>query len=101
MSKLDKDLEALEARISALKEASSSPKAGSHAKAEGDAVRIVSDFIAAALVGTGLGYGFDAWQETSPWGLVVGLMIGSAAGLKIMWQREASARKTTKRNDNA
>ena len=27
-----------------------------------------------------LGYGFDRWQGTSPWGLVVGLFLGMAVG---------------------
>ena len=32
-----------------------------------------------ALLG-GLGYAFDAWQETSPWGLLIGLLLGVAVG---------------------
>ncbi|MFZ4125234.1 MAG: AtpZ/AtpI family protein [Rickettsiales bacterium] len=98
MSKPDDELQALEAKISALKEATSAPQGVGIAKAEGDAMRIVSDFVAAIIVGVGLGYALDWWQNTLPWGSVIGLMIGSAAGVKIMWHREGnSARK--KRND--
>ncbi|MBN8542854.1 MAG: AtpZ/AtpI family protein [Alphaproteobacteria bacterium] len=99
MSKPDDELQALEAKISALKEATAAPQGAGIAKAEGDAMRIVSDFVAATIVGVGLGYAFDWWQDTLPWGTVVGLMIGSAAGVRVMWQREGNTsrkKKTTK-----
>lgn len=91
MSKPDDELQALETKISALKEAVSAPQGAGIAKAEGDAMRIVSDFVAAIIVGVGLGYAFDWWQNTLPWGTVIGMMIGSAAGVKIMWHRESNA----------
>jgi F0F1-type ATP synthase assembly protein I len=28
----------------------------------------------------GLGYAIDAWQETSPWGLLIGLILGVVVG---------------------
>jgi ATP synthase protein I len=28
----------------------------------------------------GLGYGFDYWRGTSPWGLITGLMLGIVVG---------------------
>ena len=39
-----------------------------------------------ALVGSilvlgGLGYGFDKWRDTSPWGLIIGLTLGIGVGL--------------------
>ena len=97
MNKVDPDLEALEAKISALKEATSTPKAAEPATAEREAIRIVSDFVAAAIVGIGLGYGFDVWQGTSPWGVVIGLMVGSAAGVRVMWQRESNSQRRNKK----
>ena len=36
--------------------------------------------VGAVLVLGALGYGFDRWQGTSPWGLVVGLFLGMAVG---------------------
>jgi F0F1-type ATP synthase assembly protein I len=36
--------------------------------------------VGAVLVLGALGYGFDRWQGTSPWGLVAGLFLGMAVG---------------------
>ena len=39
----------------------------------------------------GLGYGYDRWQGTAPWGLFVGLMLGLIVGFyelaKVVWHR--------------
>jgi F0F1-type ATP synthase assembly protein I len=39
----------------------------------------------------GLGYAFDAWRGTSPWGLLVGLLLGIVVGFyelaKTVWPR--------------
>jgi F0F1-type ATP synthase assembly protein I len=39
----------------------------------------------------GLGYGFDLWRGTAPWGAFVGLMLGIVVGfyelMKAMWKR--------------
>lgn len=45
------------------------------------AMRFGGEFGAAILVGALLGYGIDAFFPTSPWGLVVGLAAGFAAGI--------------------
>ncbi len=47
----------------------------------GMALRLGADFVAGVLVGAALGWGFDRLFGTSPWGLVVFLMLGFAAGL--------------------
>ena len=44
-------------------------------------MRLGSEFIAAILVGTGIGYLLDLWLHTSPWLLLVMLMVGFAAGV--------------------
>lgn len=44
-------------------------------------LRLGSEFIAAILVGTGIGYLLDLWLGTSPWLLLVMLMVGFAAGV--------------------
>jgi len=43
-------------------------------------LRLGSEFIAAILVGAGLGYLLDLWLKTSPWLLLVMLLVGFAAG---------------------
>ena len=47
----------------------------------GVAVRLASEFVAAVLVGAGLGWGLDTVAGTSPWGLIVLLLLGFAAGV--------------------
>lgn len=44
-------------------------------------MRIGTEFIAAILVGAGLGYLIDLGLGTSPWGLLVMLLVGFAAGI--------------------
>ena len=44
-------------------------------------LRLGSEFIAAILVGAGLGYLLDLWLKTSPWLLLVMLLVGFAAGV--------------------
>ena len=46
--------------------------------------------IGAIILLGGLGYAFDAWRGTLPWGLFVGLILGLAIGfyelIKTMWR---------------
>lgn len=44
-------------------------------------LRLGSEFIAAILVGAGIGYLLDLWLKTSPWLMLVMLMVGFAAGV--------------------
>ncbi len=39
------------------------------------------ELAAAVFVGAGLGYWFDLYFRTKPWGMAVGFVIGAAAGL--------------------
>ena len=43
--------------------------------------RFMSEFVAAVIVGAGLGYLADMFLPTRPWGLIVMLLLGFAAGL--------------------
>ena len=47
--------------------------------------------IGAILLLGGLGYAVDAWRGTSPWGLLIGLVLGIAVGFyelaKAVWQQ--------------
>lgn len=47
----------------------------------GNALRLSSEFIAGILVGAGLGWVIDHWAGTSPWGLIVFLLLGFGAGV--------------------
>jgi len=50
----------------------------------GQAVKLASEFLAAVVVGVLLGLGFDQVTGFSPWGLVVFLFLGFAAGIMNM-----------------
>ena len=47
----------------------------------GQAMKLSSEFIAGIAVGAGLGWMIDRLAGTSPWGLVVFLLLGFAAGV--------------------
>jgi ATP synthase protein I len=51
------------------------------APAAAQAIRLGGEFIAGVLVGAGLGWLVDFWLGTSPWGLVVFLLLGFVAGV--------------------
>lgn len=54
---------------------------GSDNSGLGQALKLGSEFVAGVLVGAGLGYAIDYYGGTSPWGLIVFLLLGFAAGL--------------------
>jgi ATP synthase protein I len=56
---------------------------GASARASAMAVglRLSSELVAGVVVGAVLGWGFDKLLSTSPWGLIVFLMLGFAAGV--------------------
>ena len=47
----------------------------------GRAFRMSTEFVAGVIAGGGLGWLFDRWLGTSPWGMIVFLMLGFAAGI--------------------
>ena len=44
-------------------------------------LRIGTEFIAAIMVGTGIGYLIDLGLGTSPWGMLIMFLVGFAAGI--------------------
>lgn len=44
-------------------------------------LRIAAEFVAAILVGSGIGYLIDQIAGTTPWALLVMFMVGFAAGI--------------------
>lgn len=45
------------------------------------AMRLGADFVAGVIVGAGIGLALDWWLATSPWGLIVFLLLGFCAGV--------------------
>jgi ATP synthase protein I len=47
----------------------------------GQALKLSSEFIAGVLVGAGLGFLLDRFAGTAPWGMIIFLLLGFAAGV--------------------
>jgi len=45
-----------------------------------------TNFVAHTVVGLAIGYYFDKWLHTEPWGLIVWLLLGIVAGFRNMYQ---------------
>lgn len=56
--------------------------------------RVLSEFVAGVVVGGFIGWQLDRWLGTKPWGLIVFLMVGTAAGF---WNVYRIAAKTGSR----
>jgi ATP synthase protein I len=69
----------LAARRPADRDGKDAPKSG--ATGFGTALKLSSEFIAGILVGVGIGWVIDRWAGTSPWGLIVFLLLGFVAGV--------------------
>lgn len=83
-SELDRRLRDLDSALAQRRpapEAEERPNATGGSAGFGNALRLSSEFIAAIVVGTGLGWFIDSLAGTSPIGLIVMLLIGFAAGV--------------------
>ena len=62
-----------------------------NASRSGPAAAVSYTLIGAIILLGGLGYGFDMWRGTSPWGVFIGLMLGIVVGfyelIKATWRR--------------
>lgn len=69
----------------------------------GQAVRIGTELLAALIVGGGLGWACDTYVlNSNPWGLVAGLILGTAAGIRNAYraaQQWPTGHETTDRQD--
>ena len=60
--------------------------------------QLSSELVGGVVVGAGIGWGLDYWLGTTPWGLIVFLLLGFAAGvLNVM--REAGVVRERNLND--
>ena len=93
-------LESLEQQLKKVRDLSAddhAPVPGT--KGSGDAAKAAVDFGSSVAVGTLIGYGFDRWLDTLPWGLLVGLLIGTAAGVKLMLQVEKNRQERNEKKE--
>lgn len=48
---------------------------------KGVAIKASTDMLSAIIVGAGLGVAIDKYFDSYPWALIIGFLLGSAAGL--------------------
>lgn len=77
LSKLETDL----VKKGALKKQSSKDGQSENSAQVAQAMKISSEFIAGIIVGALIGWFIDQVAATSPWGLIIFLMLGFAAGV--------------------
>ena len=65
------------------------------------ALRMGTDFTAAIVVGVVLGYWIDRWLDTKPFGIIIFLFLGFAAGVMSLYRSQMGATKTNKTTDKA
>jgi F0F1-type ATP synthase assembly protein I len=62
-----------------------------NATRSGEAAAASYTLIGAIVVLGGLGYGFDMWRGTGPWGVLAGLLLGIVVGfyelIKSQWRK--------------
>jgi ATP synthase protein I len=81
---LERRTRTLEAALSAKRAAEDAEKAriaGKDVSGYANALRLSSEFIAGIVVGASIGWFFDRFVGTAPWGLIVFLLLGFAAGV--------------------
>jgi len=74
-------LEAELARTGALKKPDTPEGRSESASGVAQAMKLSSEFIAGVLVGAAIGWLVDHFAGTSPWGLIIFLLLGFAAGV--------------------
>lgn len=70
-----------EARSRRDRETRAGSRAASDMSGLGKAFRFSAEFIAGTVAGAGIGWALDAVAGTSPWGMIVGLILGFCAGM--------------------
>lgn len=46
--------------------------------------------VLAVIIGTAAGYAIDRWLGTSPWGFLIGFLLGTFAGLRTVFRTVAA-----------
>jgi ATP synthase protein I len=83
LGSLDQRLSEIRGRRNIGTDQSGNEQDAAQAKASAMAIglRLSSELVAGVLVGAALGWGFDRLLSTSPWGLIVFLLLGFTAGV--------------------
>ena len=102
LTRLDQQLSHVQKDRAVEKSQAESEEQSAHARASAMAVglRLSSELVAGVLVGALLGWGFDRFLSTSPWGLIVFLLLGFTAGvMNVMRSAGAMAKQSERLKD--
>ena len=102
LTRLDQQLSHLRKDREIEKSQAEAEQQSTQAKASAMAIglRLSSELVAGVLVGALLGWGFDRFLSTSPWGLIVFLLLGFTAGvLNVMRSAGAMAKQSDRLKD--
>ena len=78
LDELARDIEALRQRHERGESRGENP----HASASHLVMRLLTDLGAGLIAGVLLGWGIDHWLGSKPWGVIVGSLLGLAAGVR-------------------
>jgi ATP synthase protein I len=85
----------LEAKIAAAKKATEpKPRGDEHYSQANLAWRMVIELVAGLMIGFGIGFGLDSLFGTMPLFLVIFILLGLAAGIRVMLRTAQEAQKT-------
>lgn len=92
-------LKDLETRIKAVKKSHepTPPPDRQHRQASA-AWRMVIELVTGIVVGFGIGYGLDVLLGTTPWLMIVFIVLGFAAGIRVMMETANQAQKDALRD---
>ena len=82
-------------KVSRPSEISTGPRQTTDASAMARGFRLSSELVAGVLVGAAIGWLLDKWLGISPWGLIVFLLLGFAAGVLNVMRAAGVANKPT------
>lgn len=83
--------ETLEKRLKAARKAHEGEAAGRPPGAASYGMRVGLDLVSGVCVGTAVGYGLDRWLGTLPWLMLIGMALGTAAGVRLMMETSRRA----------
>jgi ATP synthase protein I len=78
---LDETLRRLDDRLEALQASQTRPRLRIEAEGSGIGYRLMAELVGGVLGGVGFGWLLDHFAQTSPFGLIGGLLIGSGASV--------------------
>jgi ATP synthase protein I len=87
-------------RIEAGEDDAKEASAEASRKGYAEAMKLSSEFISAIVVGALLGYLFDRFVGTAPWGLIVLLLLGFCAGVLNVLRSAGKVAKPQPGNEN-